>query len=308
MFKKFLLSVLLVSVAMTVTAKEYKFIIPNPPGSSSDIVARAIADEFQRLTGDVLVLNYHPGGDHIIAASKFKNEKKLSVSLGTTTMHVFNYATKEKLPYSESDFVHVGWIGWSPHVWYTKANGKFKTIQDVERALLQKEPINVAVDAMSTQANVLSLQKFHKNKGNGINMIKYKGSPESLAAVLGDQIDLANSSISPAIIENAQAGKIIILGTTHKSPLRIEGLPIIPRSSEIFKVKQFNGGFLVSLSPGFEGNDEFTKLKSNLLKTIQSAHVKELLSKILIEVDPMDEKTTTELLRDYKDSVKILIN
>jgi tripartite-type tricarboxylate transporter receptor subunit TctC len=72
-------------------AAEYSVIIPNPPGSSSDTVGRAIADEYTRLTGNTLVFDYVPGADQMIAAVKFKNQSRLTVIVGTSTMHVFNH-------------------------------------------------------------------------------------------------------------------------------------------------------------------------------------------------------------------------
>ena len=97
-------------------AAEYQLIVPNPPGSSSDVVARVIAEEYNRISGNTLILEYAVGGDHIIAVNKFRSLPKPAVILGSTTMHVFNYVYKDSLPYSDQDFDHVGWIGWSPHV------------------------------------------------------------------------------------------------------------------------------------------------------------------------------------------------
>jgi len=138
-------------------------------------------------------------------------------------------------------------------------------------------------------------------------MVKYKGSPQVLAAVLGNEVEVANSSISTAIIEAARAGKITILSTTHNSPVKIDGLPEIPVGAKTLGVKQFNGGFLISIGSQYANSSEGKSLKSKLINVIKSDTVKTSLAKIQIQVEPMTSKETTDMLNDYRKTVGILV-
>lgn len=286
-------------------AAEYKLILPNPPGSSSDVVARTVAEEYNRLTGNTLVLDYAPGGEHLVAVNRFKSQNQLTVILGTTTMHVFNHVTKTDLPYGDSEFAHAGWIGWSPHIWYVRSDSQFKTIEDVSAALESGKTVNVAVDGLSTQANAMSVQRFASG-GKNLNMVKYKGSPQSLADLLGGHVDIANSSISTAIVESFVAGKIRILGTTNATPVVIAD-HTIPVAAKSLGAEQFNGGFLISVNSQYAETPEGKKLRADLLKTIRSDFVRDQLDKIRIQRAGLDGTETAKIIKDYRKTVSVLV-
>ena len=300
--KKLWVMVACVLLSASAMAAEYNFVIPNPPGSSSDIVARAVADEYTRQTGNTLIFEYAPGADHLIAVSKFKNQPRLSVLLGSTTMHVFNHVYKDSLPYSDADFDHVGWIGSTPNIWYVRSDSPLKTLEDVNVRLRSQQIINIGVDGLSTEVNVLSLRKNHP-AGSAAEIIKYKGSPQVLTDVIGGHIDLGIASMSAIIGSNAEENKIRILATTNDSPIRVNTTNV-PTAQNILGVNQFNGGFLISVSPGY--NTESQRLKDDLFKVINSAVVREKLAKINIEVSGRDANGTKRIIQEYRERLNKL--
>jgi tripartite-type tricarboxylate transporter receptor subunit TctC len=287
----------------TAIAANYNFIIPNPPGSTSDVVARAIAHEYTKNTGNTLIFDYAPGGDHIVAASKFVNTTRPSVLLGTTTMHVFNHITKDSITYQDSDFNHVGWIGWTPQIWYVATSSRYTSFDQIVESMEQGQRINVGVDGVSTQANVMSIKKSRGNS-NSMEMVIYRGSPQVVADVLGGHVDVGMSSLSGMLVEQAAAGDIRILATTTSTPIIVNAKKI-PVASSILGVKQFNGGFLLSVSSKFD-TEENQKLKQDLFEAINSQYVKDTLAKINITVDGRDGAFTTQVLIDYRKSVSAL--
>jgi tripartite-type tricarboxylate transporter receptor subunit TctC len=310
MLKKFTRSVALVIALVAIaqsalSAETYNLILPNPPGSSSDIVARTISEEYNRQTGNTLILDYAPGGEHLVAVNKFKNQSRLTVILGTTTMHVFNHVTKPNLPYGDKEFTHIGWIGWSPQIWYVKADSKFKTIEDVQATLKSGKNINAAVDGLSTQANVLSVQKFNPD-GKNMTLVRYKGSPQAFNDILGGFVDIANASVSSLILEGAKAGKIRILGTTTKFPVTLAG-NTIPRAEPILLSPQFNGGFLISVSSSQANTVEGKKLRADVLKVINSEYVSNKLATINITVDGKGKQYVEKLLVNYRKDVNSIL-
>jgi tripartite-type tricarboxylate transporter receptor subunit TctC len=301
--KKIIGIILSAFVYTTAIAADYNFIIPNPPGSSSDVVARAIAHEYTKNTGNTLVFDYAPGGDHIVAATKFQNISRPAVLLGSTTMHVFNHVTKDSIPYKDADFDHAAWIGWTPHIWYVKNNSPFLTLDQVVDSMKKGHKINVGVDGLSTQANVISIKKM-RNDSNSMEMVIYKGSPQVLADVLGEHVDIGVASLSSLLIEQANAGNIRVLATTNESSIVVAGKQI-PTASKILGVNQFNGGFLLSVSSKFD-TEENRRLKNDLFVAANSQYVKDTLAKINIFVNAKDGLYTQKTLVDYRKSISIL--
>jgi tripartite-type tricarboxylate transporter receptor subunit TctC len=303
MFKKIAAILLMASVTVVSAATTYNFIIPNPAGSSSDVVARAVAEEYAKISGNKLVIDYAPGGDHIVAANRFLAVTQPTVSLGSTTMHVFNHVTKDSIPYKDSDFDHVGWIGWTPHVWYVRTASSYTLLSQVVDNMKKGQRINVGVDGLSTQANVMSIKRSRSDSVS-MEMIIYKGSPQVLADVLGGHVDIGVASLSSVIIGQAAAGNIRILATTNATPIVVAGQPI-PVADRILDVEQFNGGFLLSVSAKFD-TEENQNLKRDLHRAINSPAVKEALARINITVDGRDGAVTSKILKDYRKSVSIL--
>ena len=287
-------------------ASTYNIIVPNTPGSSSDLVARAVAEEYHRVTGKTLVLDYAPGADQVTAANRFVNRKDLTVLLGTTTIHVFNPVVKENLPYADTNFSHVGWIGWTPHIWYVRSDSSIKTLSDILNRLDQNQNINVGVDGQSTQVNVKSLKKYRKSTDSLI-MVPYKGSPQTLADVLGGHIDAGVSSLSAGLVEQHVAGKIRVLAVTTERPIKLVDQQI-PSAEKIFSVPQFNGGFLLSIASQQADTTEGKQLATDLYRVINSDFVRQKLSAIQIQVDGGDGKKTSEVINNYRQFVKILLN
>jgi tripartite-type tricarboxylate transporter receptor subunit TctC len=283
-------------------AAEYGFIIPNPAGSSSDVVARTIADEYNRLTGNILVIDYALGADGQIAVAKFKTQNRLSVILGTSTMHVFNYVYKDNLPYSDVDFDHAAWIGWTPSVWYVRSDSPLKTMEDVNARLRSQQIINIGADNLSVEANVISLKKYHPF-GNAVEIIKYKGAPQVYTDILGGHIELAVASMTSFISSSVEDGKIRVLSTTSENPIKINGA-VIPTAQNVLGVNQFNGAFLISVSPGY--GTESQKLKEDLLRTVNSPAVKEKLAKINIDVIGRDGNFARRAVIEYREKLNKL--
>lgn len=296
-----IIATLLVALTFSAHSAEYEIVIPNPPGSAADIVGRTIAEEYHRQTGNTLILDYAPGADHLIAAQKFKS-KKLAVSLGSTTMHIFNHVYRDNLPYTDVDFQHVGFIGWGPSVWYTATNSIYITLATVVQEISGHKEVFVGVDALSVEVNAISLQK-NKSHGQYVNIIKYKGSAQTLTDVLGGHVGVGVGSISDLIVSSAAAGKIRILATTNDRAIMINGATI-PPAGDILRVPQFNGGFLLSITPG--DTPELRQLREDLLKTMASDIVRNKLRAINIEVEAGDASQAQEKILQYRQQLRLI--
>lgn len=300
---KKLLAIVLASWSIAVfAAKEYQIIVPSGPGSSSDVVSRAISDAYHEITGNNLLLEYAPGGDHIIAVNRLTNSsRRPTVLLGTTTMNVFNHVLKDDLSYSDKDFDYVAWIGWSSHVWYVSAASSLTTMKDLADALNKNATITVGTDALSTQVNVLSVP----NKKNLI-MVKYKSSTATMTDVMGQHVDLGVSTLSQVILENVRTGRLRILGTTGAEPLVVDK-NIIERSSPVLNARQFDGGFGLQLLASTQTSDEGLVFRQDLLKTLEHPIVKNALSSIMVTSNNLRNSEVLEMYRDYRESVRELV-
>ena len=301
MIRSLFTAVAAVVVSVSVQAAEYAFILPNPPGSGSEVVARSIATEYNKRTGNTLVLDFMPGGDHIIAAQKFKTQQRPTVVLGTSSMHLFNHVFKDSLPYSDADFNHVAYIGIIPTVWYVSATSKIKDGNDLLKALSERTALPVAVDALQSRSNVIAVQRYSPN-GSKAEPITYKGPAQALVDVIGGHIEVGVSSITQSLLANAEAGKIRIIGTAGDYPIVVNGEKVQPIAKQL-KAPQFNGSFFLSIN-NVGNSAELNTLKKDLFESLNSKFVKDALAEILVDVDGRDGKYATKIMEENRKNLQ----
>lgn len=300
--KKLLLVLAALTVSVSAFAAEYKIINPTAPGNSSDFVIKVIAEEYKKRTGNTLVQEFAPGGNMIPAVNKFKQSKELTVLLGNTSIHVFNYLTVPDLPYTDADFEFVTWVGEQLMVWYARPESKFKTMADVEAALNRNEKFFVAADHILSQSNILALHSKHKGQPESV---MFKAASESLTAVIGGQVELAVGALSPLLSNSDEAGKIRIIGNSSAKQITLPNGKIVPASREALKANQFSGGMIISIAPGIK-TPEAKKLKEDLIAVVNSPTVKvKLLEMNMAPVGTSPEETSTKI-KTYRSELQAL--
>jgi tripartite-type tricarboxylate transporter receptor subunit TctC len=301
--KKLLLVLAALTVSVSAFATEYRVINPTAPGNATDFVFRIIAEEYRKQTGNVLVQEFVPGGNMIPAVNRFKQSKELTVMLGTTGIHVFNHLTFPELNYSDADFDFVTMVYEQVVVWYSRSDSKFKTLADVEAALKRNEKIFVATDNILGEYNVMAAQS--KNNGQP-EIVKFKAASEGLTAVIGGQLDIAVSSLSPLYINSSDAGKINLLATSSSKPITLANGKVLPPSRDILKTNQFSGGLIISITPGIKTN-EAKKLKEDLLTVVNSPSVRtKLLEMSMAPIVSSPEETVTRI-KSYRTHLQALL-
>lgn len=280
-FKIFAFISLFLLASVGWAASTYTLIVPNPPGSTSDLVARAIADEYTRATGNTIVFDYVNGAAGIIGVTKFKNCATPCITVTGMAVHVLNHFQHDNLPYSDRDFDHVSWVGWSTNVWYVNSNSNIRNINDLMTKIKNNEPVNIGVEGPSSEINVDSLKKMYPNATN-INVVRFRGSAQLSTAVAGGHVDVGINSPGSATAGLETQGLIRFLGVTHSEPVLINGKLLQP-VDKIFKAPQFDGAMMLSVSVNHTSrHNEVEQLKKDLLAAVRSAAVKEKLSPLFI--------------------------
>lgn len=270
---------LLLAVSTLVNATEYRMVVPFAAGAQSDVAARAIAQSFENLTGDKIVVENFPGADSIIGINHFKNNQDIDIIMTSSSIVSYNPAIRDDLPYSDSTFDHIIFVGTSPTIWLSDSKGKLKTIND----LMAMPPAFVGGNSSAGQINV---QCFAKEKGN-VTYVPFKGAPDVPVNVINGSTGAGVMSVSTTLIELAKAGKVIVLGSSYKSEIDIDGVTI-PSIPEKTGLKQLNGFLIISLRPNMN-TERANQLKRGLWSAMQESSTKEKLKKLYILPDKTND-------------------
>jgi len=284
----------------TAHAKDYRLYLPSGPGSLNDVLGRSVAQAFnEQNPNDRLIVENRPGGDMIVAYNGFASEEPGIIFAGVT-LHVFNYFYREgKLPYSDKDFDHSVYLGYSPQVWYAKANSDIKTPQDLIKVLPTQAKSFVGLDHSLALANLQSLRKHYK--AEKITEVRYKTATDVMTGTISGEVLVGIGSPAPALISNVQAGNLIVLGTTMPDEIELDGVKL-PSISRQLKMDTFSAASIISISPRFS-KEEAQKLHKALAAAVKSDTVQQAMKKVGMIYDGALGVDAKKKLDAYRDKV-----
>ena len=264
---KFIISMLLALVTSSAMAKEtYQFIVPNPPGTASDLVARTMATIYNRKTGNSLVIQNVSGGNHIPAAVKAMTASSPNILMTTTTMMVFNAVAQQSVPYDLNDFHHIAGISYAPIVWLARTDSPYYTMQDLVTKLPKSNRPFVAFANNVEIANLVLLARKNNWPNDLVQGVRYKGVPLAVQGLVSGDTDVAVVSTASIVNAQIQAGKIRVLATTVPVSINIEGQNIQPVKNTI-GAEQVTGGTFLALNKKFDPTTA-AKVRADLLEVL----------------------------------------
>ncbi|MFW8565625.1 Bug family tripartite tricarboxylate transporter substrate binding protein [Orrella sp. 11846] len=206
-----------------------KMIVPFPPGSSPDILARAISDPLGKALNQVIVIDNKAGAGGNIGTRQATQAKPD----GYTLLYTINgpLVTAPKL-YSKTlgydpltDLAPISLIATSPNLLITSKKLDADTIgKFVDTAKAAPGKYNYgSVGAGS--ASHLAMEMFNQETGSELAHIPYSGFPDIVNAILAG--DIQASFMVPAIaMPHVKADKVNALAITSLKP--VDSLPGVP--------------------------------------------------------------------------------
>ncbi|HWI35479.1 MAG TPA: tripartite tricarboxylate transporter substrate binding protein [Burkholderiales bacterium] len=225
---------LLATAALPAFAQDYpskpiRIIIGYSAGGGNDIIVRVMTPEMSKSLGQPVIVENKPGAQSIIAAEYSAKQPAdgYTIFMGPSGPMTINPATYSKLPYDPiKDFAPVSMISTFPLIAVVAANGP-KTMKElIDYAKANPGKVNYSSSAGIFQ---ISTELFKQRTGTDFVMIPYKGSGESVQAVIGGQVTVTLVDPPPAS-GPIKAGTVRALAVTAAK--RHPGFPDVPTMAE----------------------------------------------------------------------------
>jgi tripartite-type tricarboxylate transporter receptor subunit TctC len=225
---------LLAAAALPALAQDYptkpiRIIIGYSAGGGNDIIVRVMTPEMSKSLGQPVIVENKPGAQSIIAAEYSAKQPAdgYTIFMGPSGPMTINPATYSKLPYDPiKDFAPVSMISTFPLIAVVSANGP-KTMKElIDYAKANPGKVNYSSSAGIFQ---ISTELFKQRTGTDFVMIPYKGSGESVQAVIGGQVTITLVDPPPAS-GPIKAGTVRALAVTAAK--RHPGFPDVPTMAE----------------------------------------------------------------------------
>jgi tripartite-type tricarboxylate transporter receptor subunit TctC len=217
-------------------AKPVRIVVPFAAAGTTDILARALAPELQRVFGQPFVVDNKPGaGGNTGSAEVAKAAPDgYTFLMGTVGTHAINPSLYPKMPYDAvKDFVPVTLVAGVPNVLVlnpaTAQRMGINTVADLVRvARANPGKLNMASSGNGTSIH-LAGELFKSMTGSFMVHIPYRGSGPALLDLMGGTMDLMFDNL-PSAMPHIRSGKLKALAVT--SATRSAALPDLPTVAE----------------------------------------------------------------------------
>ena len=253
-------------------------IVPFPPGGSTTVMARNVADKMAATLGQQIVVDNRGGAGGTIGTRSAAKAAPDGYTIllgytGTLSIAPSLYVHAGYDP--RKDFAPIGMIGTAPSVLVVHPSVPVKSVAElIAYAKAASAPVAYGSPGVGT-ANHLAAELFANAAGVKLQHIPYKGSGPAMSDLVGGHIPMMFVPI-PAAIGNVQSGTL--RGLAVSSPKRSSMLPDLPSVQEA-GVKDFDVALRYGLAaPAGTPRPIVDKLNKALNAALASDEVKKRLA------------------------------
>ncbi|MDB5811973.1 MAG: hypothetical protein JWN94_4095 [Betaproteobacteria bacterium] len=269
--------------AATAAASEYpakpiRIIAQFTPGSSTDILARIVAQKIAQDWNQQVVVDNRPGAGGVLGTEM---GAKASPDGYTLTMAVSSAFGINPTLYPNTsynvlrDFAPISNLGLTPQTLVTNPAGAFKSVKDFVTAAKDK-PAQVNFASLGNgSTSHLTMEMFRAAADIKINHVPFKGSAEAHTQIIGGQIPVMFDAI-PATLPHIKSGRLRGLGIATLQ--RSQFLPELPTIAEAGYANFEAVGWIGIAAPAKTPAPILDKLNAEMVKIINEPDVKERLA------------------------------
>lgn len=262
--------------------KPVRIIVPFAPGGTTDILARAMAQELSRAFAQAFIVENRAGAGGNIGADVVAKSPAdgYTLLMGTVGTHGINKALYSKMPFdSQKDFAPITLVAGVPNVMVmntdkAKALGINSVADFVKYAKAHPGQFSMASSGSGTSIH-LAGELFKSRTGIFMTHIPYRGSGPALLDLIGGNVDVMFDNL-PSALPQIKSGKLKALAVT--SAQRSPALPDAPTIEEAAQLKGFDASsWFGLLAPAGTPADIVKRIQLEAAKSLGTPAVREKL-------------------------------
>lgn len=261
-------------------SKPIRFIVPFPPGGTSDVVARIAAQKLTEGLGRQVIVENRGGasgtvGHDLVAKSPADGYTLLLTSMGGLVTNRFLY---KRLPFDpDNDFAFVSMLATAGQVLVVHPAVPARTVNELV-LLAKSKPgeLNVGSGGVGTTQHIVG-EVFQAATGIRLVHVPYKGGGLAVADVVAGQIDMAFADMAPAV-PHVQAKRLRALAVSGEQ--RSTTLPNVPTMAQAGIKSWFPQTWWAIAAPKGTPAAVITRLNAEISRFMQLPDVQERLTNV----------------------------
>jgi tripartite-type tricarboxylate transporter receptor subunit TctC len=261
-------------------ARQITLVVPFPPGGSTDVVARIMAERMRPMLGQPVIIENVGGAGGSIGVGRVARAAPdgYTIDIGQWDTHVGGviYTLNYDL---QKDFEPIGLISINPQLMAAR-----KTLPaDDLRGLVAHMKANPGATTLVNQLASAQLagQLLQKLTGATFQFIPYRGAGPATTDLLAGQVDLMVSQAA-VLLPNIQAGTIKPLA--NLSPRRSAAVPDIPTADESGVPGLYASGWFGLFAPRGTPKDVITRLNAAMVQALAEPAVRARFTQLGLDV------------------------
>ena len=219
------------AAAQSFPTKPVRLIISFTPGSSTDIIGRAVAAKLQEIWGQPVIAENRPGAGGTVGSEfVLRSDPDGYTLLANSSAHVSNPGIYKEMRYDTmKDFVNLALLGGGPNVLMVSPEAGWKSLADfVKAAKANPGKLNFASAGIGSGTH-FNLEKLKIAAGIDVVHVPYKGTPEAIGDTIAGRTCCYWAPLNAAL-PHVGGGKALALAVSsaQRSPL----LPNVPSVAE----------------------------------------------------------------------------
>lgn len=262
--------------------KPIRMMVPSPPGTPPDIVARIVSERLVAALGQPVVVDNRPGAIGTIGLNAVAKATPdgytfsiLSISYSVAPALLLN------VPFDMvADLAPVSQVNWESHLLVVRAASSLKSVKDLV-AFAKNQPGRITFSSAGngTPAH-LSGEFFKRHTGIDVRHIPFKGSPQSVSAIISEEVDMSFAA-TPAAGPHIQSGRLRALATP--APQRITAFSEAPTMVELGYPGVVIRGWQGIVAPAATPKTVITRVADEVAKITALPDIRERLAALGME-------------------------
>lgn len=285
MLKSFLAAAACALLAQTAAAQPYpskpvRIVVPFPAGGTTDIVARLVGTELQKLWGQPVVIENRGGaggniGTDVVAKSPADGYTLLMGTVGTHAINLPLYTQGGgKLPYDPiKDFAPITLVAAVPNVMVVPASLPVNSVKEfIELARSKPGQLNMASSGNGTSIH-LSGELFKSLTKTFMVHLPYRGSAPAIQDLIAGNTQVMFDNL-PSALPHIRSGRLKALAVTSRQ--RAPALPNVPTIEEAAGLKGFDAtSWFGLLAPAGTPREIVAKVHQDVVKVLGAPAMRE---------------------------------